>query len=185
VNTSASPEAHAAANGKAPVAETYELVNLCSACADDFTARKKAKLDARALRESWWGRIGLGVCFVGMMLLVRQPWHYSILLAWILDRLRMLGPAVLLMGLVFLGEYLVGLQPLRFHRRIRIPWQIIIAATMLWGIHHTHTFQQLVNWLGRRRSSNVVAAVRADEHGSSVETREAFPFPQLEKAEKS
>jgi hypothetical protein len=114
-----------------------------------------------------------------MMLLVRQPWHYSILLAWILDRLRMLGPAVLLMGLVFLGEYLVGLRPLRFHRRIRIPWQIIISMAILWGVCHTHTLQRLMSWLGRRRSSTVVTAVSEAELAAPLEIKEPPKDHQL------
>lgn len=153
VSTSSSRGTHVVADAKVSIGGFYEIVNLCSACAEEFTTRKKAKFDARVLRESWGGRLALGACFVGMLLFVRQPLIYSILLAIILDRLRVLGSAVLLMGVVFLGEYLVGLRPQRFHRRIRLPWQVIISGALLWGTYHTHTVQRVLERLGRKHSS--------------------------------
>jgi hypothetical protein len=185
VSTSSSRGTHVVVDAKVSIAGFYEIVNLCSTCAEEFTTRKKAKLDARALRESWWGRLVLGACFVAMLSSIRQPLTYSILLVFILDRLRVLGPAVLLMGIVFLGEYLVGLRPHRFHRRIRIPWQIIISMTLLWGVYHTPTLQRIFSWMGRRCSSTVVTAVSAPECSSLVETNGSLKDPRLAESDKS
>lgn len=172
VSTSSSRGTHVVVDAKVSVAGFYEIVNLCNICAEEFTTRKKAKLDARALRESWWGRLALGACFVGMLLFIRQPLTYSILLALILDRLRVLGLVVLLMGVVLLGEYLVGLRPHRFHRRVRIPWQVIISVTMLWGIYHVPTVQRLGGWFVRKCSSTAVASPHNSESSSAAETGE-------------
>jgi hypothetical protein len=180
VDTSSSRGTHVVTNDYVSVAGLYEIVNLCDACAEEFTTRKKAKLDARALRESWWGRLALGACFVGMLLLVRQPLPHSIALAWILDRLRMLGPAVLLMGVVFLGEYLMGLRPDRFHRRIRVPWMIIISGAILWGICHMHTVQRVLGWLGRKRSSTAAPSSFNSQNSLAAETREPRGEPPYE-----
>lgn len=158
VNTSSSRGTHVVTNDYVAVAGRYEIVNLCDTCAEEFTARKKAKVDARVLRESWCGRLALGACFVGMMLCIRQPLLLSLGLALILDRLRMLGPVVLLMGVVFLGEYLLGLRPQRFHRRLRLPWQVIISGALLWGTYHTHTVQRVLGRLGRNRPTNTSAS---------------------------
>lgn len=173
VNTSSSRGTHVVTDEYVAVAGLYEMVNLCRTCAEEFTIRKKAKVDARVLRESWWGRLALGACFVGMMLCIRQPLLLSLGLAWILDRLRMLGPVVLLMAVVFLGEYLIGLRPQRFHRRIRIPWQVIISGAILWGIYHLPTVQHVLSWLGRKCSALVFPFFHHVENSSASATKES------------
>lgn len=153
VNTSASRGVHLISGDSVSVLARYEIVTLCSSCAAALTEEKQALLNARSLRESLWGRLGFGACFVGMLLFVRQPPLLIFALTWLLDRLRVLGLAVILMGGVFLAEYLMGLEPFRYRRRIRIPWFAVINGVILWGIWHSHLLQKSFAWLVRRYSS--------------------------------
>jgi hypothetical protein len=153
VNTSASRGVHEVSRDFVSVLNRYEIVDLCSPCADTLTTEKQKLLDARGRLEAWLGRLGLGACFVGMLLFVRQPPLLILALTWLLDRLRVLGLAVLLMGAVFLAEYLMGLEPFRFRRRIRIPWFVVVNGVMLWGIWRTQLLQKSFAWLVRKCSS--------------------------------
>jgi hypothetical protein len=172
VNTSSSRGTHLVLDESVAITSLYEVVNLCPACAEELKARKQAKFDARALREAWWGRLALGACFVGMMMFINQPIPLAIALAWILDRLRVLGLAVALMGLVFVGEYLVGLRPYRYLRRLRLPWFAIIGGVMIWGVIHARTLQRLWRWLMRKRSAPEATFARDAEVASSSGTEE-------------
>lgn len=169
VDTSASRGVHVVSGDFVSVLNRYEIVNLCSSCAAALTAEKQALLEVRGLREAWWGRLGLGACFVGMLLFVRQPPLLILALTWLLDRLRVLGLAVLLMGAVFLAEYLMGLEPFRFRRRIRIPWFVVINGVILWGIWRTNLVQKSFAWLVRKRSSAATTLTQEAELSSSSE----------------
>lgn len=150
VDTSPSRGTHEVTRETVSVLSHYELVNLCDACAMKLTAQARARQEAHARREVWWQQLGFGFCFIAMMLFVGHPLPHSLVLAWILSRLRVLGLAVVLMVVVFLGEYLVGLQPHRLHRRIRIPWDAVISGVLLWGLVHTETLQRWWRWLIRK-----------------------------------
>jgi hypothetical protein len=172
VNTSASRGVHIVSGDSVSVLNRYEIVNLCSPCAAALTAEKQERLDARGLRETWWGRLGFGACFVGMLLFVRQPPLLILALTWLLDRLRVLGLAVLLMGAVFLAEYLMGLEPFRFRRRIRIPWFAVINGVILWGIWRTNLLQKSFAWLVRKRSSATTTPAKGAELSITSENRD-------------
>ncbi|MGE0681806.1 MAG: hypothetical protein AB7P69_13025 [Candidatus Binatia bacterium] len=173
VNTSASRGVHVVSGDFVSVLNRYEIVNLCSVRAAALTAEKRARLDARGLREAWWGRLGFGACFVGMLLFVRQPPLLILALTWLLDRLRVLGIAVLLMGGVFLAEYLMGLEPFRFRRRIRIPWFAVINGVILWGIWRTNLLQKSFAWFVRKRSSAKTAPTPETGLSLSSEDRDS------------
>lgn len=172
VNTSASRGVYEVSKGFVSVLNRYEIVNLCSACADALTAEKQALVDTRGRLEAWWGRLGLGMCFVGMLLFVRQPPLLILALTWLLDRLRVLGVAVLLMIGVFLAEYLIGLQPFRYHRRIRIPWFVVINGVILWGIWRTNLLQKASAWLLGKRSSALRGSLQEIQFFPSSENRD-------------
>jgi len=138
----------------------------------ELAAEKQKLLEAQARREAWWGRLGLGACFVMMLLFARQPIGLSVALAWTLDWLRVLGRAVFFMGLVFLAEYLIGLRPHRFRGRLLLPWAVIIGGVAFWGIWQAGLLQRAAGWLRRTHSSLATTPLDEAEFSRPSENRD-------------
>lgn len=156
VNTAASRGTHILTGDTVIPEEYFELVSLCDDCTTLFARQQRERLLARDRRDAWWGRLLLASGFVAMLVFGRQPAVLAVPLAWLLDRFRVLGPIVLLMGLVFLAEYLLGLRPHRLRGRIVAPWAVIIALGFLWGVWKADGPRWPFGWLARKQKPTAV-----------------------------
>ncbi len=158
VNTAASRGTHLLSGDTVIPEEYFELVSLCDDCATLYATQQKEKELARARRDAWWGRILLAGGFIFMLGFGRLPLIVAPLLAWLLDRFRVLGPIVSLMVLVFVVEYLLGLRPHRLRGRIVIPWTIIITLGLLWGVWKADAPRWPFGWLARKQQPTAAAS---------------------------
>jgi hypothetical protein len=123
----------------------FQPVSLCPRCDDEIAEEEAERERTTEARRRWWWRVGLGTWLAIGLTIAHVPIPVSLLIAWVLTRMGMVGRAVLTLHAVAILAKERGWEPERDPTSVLILWGTTTSALAVWKYRHA-----ISSWLGRR-----------------------------------